>query len=90
MQPCSVFLVKGLAIPSTLDVESLPIVKEILFLSFRYIGPIGVKPGKYCATCSLDAALWCFLDTSVDIRDSSGVWSPRLAASTNRLLEIKS
>ena len=32
MQPCSVFLVEGLALTSALDVESLPLVKDRLFL----------------------------------------------------------
>ena len=38
------FLEKGLALPSALDVESIPLVEDILFLSVQYIGPIGVNP----------------------------------------------
>ena len=52
--PAMFFLVEVLALPSNLDVKLFPVVKDILFLSVRYIGPIGVKTGEYCATCSLD------------------------------------
>ena len=72
MQSCSIFIVKVLALPSSLDVESLPLVKDILILSLQYLGPIGLKPSEYCATYSLDAALWWFLATSVDICDYLG------------------
>ena len=51
--------------------EALPLVEDKLFLSDQYIIPIWVKPGKFCATFSLDAALWRFIAKSVDVPDSS-------------------
>ena len=33
--PALFFLVKGLALPSALDIESLPLVEDILFLSVQ-------------------------------------------------------
>ena len=70
--PAQFFLVEGLALTSTLDIEFLPLVKDRLLLSVRQLRTIWVKPGEYCANCSLDAAFWCFLATSVDVPDSPG------------------
>ena len=66
------FLVKELALPSALDVELISIIREILFLYVQYCRPIWVKLGEYCATCSLDTALWWFIATIVDVYEYLG------------------
>ena len=65
-------LVKGLVLPSALDVEFLTLSEDILFLSGRQLRQIWLKPGKYFATISLDAAFWHFLATRVDVPESLG------------------
>ena len=81
---------KGLSFPSAFDVEAITLFGDGLLLSFWYIIPIWLKPSKYCATWSLDAALWRFLTTSSDVSHSLGGGGyPRLAASAATLLSIK-
>ena len=65
-------IVKAFSFPSALNVELLPLVKYGLLLLVWKLRPVWVKSGKYCATCSLDDSLWCFIATSVNLPNCPG------------------
>ena len=84
------FLVEGLALPSALDVESLPLVEDILFLSVQYIGPIGVNPVNITSPAPLMLLSGYFSPRVLTSATPQGVWSPILVASAIIILETKS
>ena len=82
------FLVEGLALPSALDVESLPLVEDRFYLSVQYLEPIGLKPVNIAPPVPLTPLYGAFLPLFLTYSTFGGVWSPRLKAFPARLLEI--
>ena len=68
----SFFLLKDLQLPQTLMLSCYLLSKIDCFSSSDSLDQLGIKPGEYCVTCSLEAAFWWFLASSFYIHNSSG------------------
>ena len=81
--------VEGFVFTSAIDVESIPLVEDVLLLYVQNVRPVWVNliniapPDPF--TPLSDAFLPLVLTSSTPL----GMWSPRLVASTAKLLAIK-